>query len=361
MRVLVLSKRQYTGKDLLDDQYGRIYEIPEVLATYGHEICGFTLSYHRRNQGVIKIGMVEWVSINALPSLPVYCWQLAKALKTFQPDVVWVSSDVYQAMLAWQFCRRFEIPFVIDLYDNYESFFASRVPGVLSLFRTACRAASGLSLVSYSLDKYVAENYGVRCSRRVVGNAVRKDIFRPGSKQEARKSLGLPENVKIIGTAGAITAERGIEVLFEAFLRLSEQDPALWLVYAGPRDETPSRYCHDHIIDLGLLSYDRVHDVFNALDVAVICNLDSSFGRYCFPQKLYEIVACGTPLAAAAVGDVAAVLAPWPETLFEPGSVESLIECLREQLQLPSKVELDVPGWGDSASQLESLLERVVG
>jgi glycosyltransferase involved in cell wall biosynthesis len=361
MRVLVICKRQYTGKDLLDDRYGRLYEIPEVLASHGHDIRGLTLSYRRRAQGAIKMGKVEWVSTNRIPDLPVYCWRLARTLKIFQPDVVWVSSDVYQAIFAWQFCRRLEIPFVIDMYDNYESFFASRVPGVVSLFRAACRAASGLTLVSSSLDRFVAENYGVRCTRQVVGNAVRKDIFRPRPKQDARKALGLPENSKIIGTAGAITAGRGIELLFEAFLRLAEQDPDLWLVYAGPRDETPSRYCSERIIDLGELPYDRVPDVFNALDVAVICNLDSWFGRYCFPQKLYEIVACGTPLVVAAVGDVATLLAPWPETLFEPGSVESLTKCLGEQLLHPSNVELDVPGWDDSASQLESLLVRVVG
>jgi glycosyltransferase involved in cell wall biosynthesis len=361
MRVLVLCKRQYTGKDLLDDRYGRLYEIPEALASHGHDIRGLTLSYRRRVQGIIKTRKVDWISINTIPNLPVYCWHLARTLKIFHPDVVWVSSDVYQIILAWQFSRRLGIPFVIDLYDNYESFFASRVPGVVSLFRAACRAASGLTLVSYSLDKFIGENYGVRCSRQVVGNAVRKDIFRPRPKQEARMAIRLPENAKIIGTAGAITAGRGIEILFEAFLMLAEQDSDLWLVYAGPRDETPSRYCHERIIDLGELSYDRVPDVFNALDVAVICNLDSSFGRYCFPQKLYEIVACGTPLVVAAVGDVAAVLAPWPETLFEPESVESLIKCLREQLLCPSRIELDVPGWDDSASQLESLLVRVVG
>ena len=44
MRILVLSKRQYTGKDLLDDHYGRIFEIPEELSKKGHAVRGVTLS-----------------------------------------------------------------------------------------------------------------------------------------------------------------------------------------------------------------------------------------------------------------------------------------------------------------------------
>jgi len=32
MRIVVLSKRQYTNKDVIDDRYGRLWEIPMALA-----------------------------------------------------------------------------------------------------------------------------------------------------------------------------------------------------------------------------------------------------------------------------------------------------------------------------------------
>ena len=32
MKILFLAKRQYTAKDLLDDQFGRLFEIPKELA-----------------------------------------------------------------------------------------------------------------------------------------------------------------------------------------------------------------------------------------------------------------------------------------------------------------------------------------
>lgn len=360
MRVLVLSKRQYLGKDLLDDRFFRNFEIPEELAKKGHEVFGVALSYRPRSQGHMQPGHVSWTSVNAIPGFPVYFWELAKIIKKLQPDVIWASSDIYHAILAWRLHIRFGVPFIIDLYDNYESFGASRLPGAIALFRSACRAASGLTLVSHSLYKFVTENYRVHCPRHVIGNAIRKDIFRPKSKVAARKALGLPEQARLIGAAGAISASRGIQVMFEAFLKLSAHDPDLWLVYAGPRDATPRRYRHARIIDLGELPHEQVPDVFNALDVTLICNLDSAFGRYCFPQKLYEIVACGTPLVAAAVGDTAELLAPWPSVLFEPGSVEGMVDCLTKQLEHPIRVELEPPGWSDAADHLEILLTQVI-
>jgi teichuronic acid biosynthesis glycosyltransferase TuaC len=40
MKILVLTKRQYMGKDLLDDRFGRFRELPLELARLGHEVIG---------------------------------------------------------------------------------------------------------------------------------------------------------------------------------------------------------------------------------------------------------------------------------------------------------------------------------
>lgn len=360
MRILVLSKRQYLGKDLLDDRFFRNFEIPEALAARGHVVQGVALSYRPRAQGIFQHSRVEWASINAIPCFSKYLQLLSRKIKNFRPDIIWASSDAFHAMIAWRYCSRFNIPFVIDLYDNYESFGASRIPGVVPLLRTACRHAAGITVVSHSLDRFVIDQYGVQCPVRVVTNAIRKDIFFPRHKRDARKALGLPENAKLIGTAGAISAGRGIGALFEAFLRLAVDHQDLWLVYAGPRDETPCNYPHERIIDLGTLGLAEVSQVFNAIDVAVICNIDSPFGRYCFPQKLYEIVACGTPLVAAAVGDMADLLASWPQSLYAPGSVDALEAGLLAQLTNPVAVSLDVPDWMHAAAQVEDLCYRAL-
>ena len=37
MKILVLTKRQYMAKDLIDDHFGRFWELPFELAALGHE------------------------------------------------------------------------------------------------------------------------------------------------------------------------------------------------------------------------------------------------------------------------------------------------------------------------------------
>ena len=361
MRVLVLSKRQYTGKDLLDDRYGRLFEIPSILAARGNEVTGVALSYRCRRGGWYRWEDqpgLSWFSINAFPAgFWLYPRLLGKITADFRPDVVWACSDAFHGIAGSLLSSRFGTPLVIDLYDNFDSFAGTRLPGVKMLFHRACRSADGLTVVSHALAGYVAAKYGPSMPPQVLGNAVPRGLFFPRSKIECRKTLGLPLDKRLIGTVGAITESRGISALFEAFLRLAARDRDLWLVFAGPRDDTPRRYRHERIIDLGTIGADKVPVALNSLDVGVVCNLDSDFGRYCFPQKFYEMVACGLPLAAANVGEMKSLLARWPQLMFAPNSVTGLAECLRRQLSDPMPLSaIHVPTWEDRALELEHFL-----
>ena len=54
MRILVLTKRQYMGMDLLDDRFGRFRELPLELARLGHQVHGLCLSYRARNDSLLS-------------------------------------------------------------------------------------------------------------------------------------------------------------------------------------------------------------------------------------------------------------------------------------------------------------------
>ena len=43
MRIAFLCKRHYTGKDVITDRFGRLYEIPHQLALLGHEVKAWCL------------------------------------------------------------------------------------------------------------------------------------------------------------------------------------------------------------------------------------------------------------------------------------------------------------------------------
>jgi len=366
VKILVVCKRQYSDKDLLEDRFGRLYELPRELARQGHSVRVCALSYRRRREEDVPkpddLG-VQWRSVNALPQgLLRHSQWLDTATSRWRPDVVWASSDMLQAVLAAQWAIKRDVPYVIDLYDNYESFGLSRLPGLAGAFRSACRRAHALTTVSHTLSKHVREHYHVACPVHVVVNGVDTKIFRPLDKHSSRAALGLPVDARIIGTAGALTSSRGISDLFDGFTHLAQGAQDLWLVHAGPTDWTVRRYRHPRIIDLGRLTHVKVPQVLASLDVGVVCNRSSMFGRYCFPLKLHEMLAMQIPLVATAIGDVAQVLRNHASCLYEPGDVEMLADRISTQLAHPSVPAIHIPTWRDCAITLDSALRaKTVG
>jgi len=362
MHVLMLCKRQYTGRDLLDDQYGRLWELPEGLARSGFSVSGISLSYRPRAEHEHRSAAgVRWQSLNVRPKGLLALRGVIRDINRQKPvDVVLASSDAPCCIAGRKIAAHLGVPYVLDLYDNYESFGLSRIPGVSAAFRIACASADGISAVTHALADRLRTVVKPRGAIQVIGNAVRTDIFHTLDKQECRKTMGLPAHARLVGCAGAIDQSRGIADLFQAFQLLAENDPELYVVVAGPGDGTAARFSHPRLIDLGILDWKLVPVLLNALDVAITCNRDSAFGRYCYPLKLAESLACGTPVVAADVGDAASLVDNLSTCLYTPGDSEGLAACIRGQLSNPMQPLSKVYDWGQRAEELADLLTRVV-
>ena len=371
MKILVLTKRQYMGKDLLDDCFGRFRELPLGLAQLGHEVTGIACSYRRREEGVIfdsnptQNGIVTWHSINAVngltPRLGKFVGRALRLAADFQPDLIWSCSDAYHVIFGAWLAKRIQTKCVIDLYDNYEAFRASNLPGIVRLFRRAVREADGVTFFSRRLANYVVETYPRTRPSIIIESAVRKDLFHPQRRDVCRQRLGLPKNAQIIGTAGALDSSRGIETFFRAFERLAVDHNDLHLALAGSRKPGLEIPQGPRIHDFKILPHEEVPTFIGALDVAVICYRQSAQGEYSFPQKAYEIMACGVPLIAAAVGTMNELLQKYPACLYEPENPQSLAESILRQLNERVIVDEEIPSWADSAQRLESFFAEVIG
>jgi teichuronic acid biosynthesis glycosyltransferase TuaC len=368
MRILVLSKRRYMSKDLLDDRYGRFRELPLALAHLGHSVSGLCLSYRIRDEGERMDGpagaRVAWQALNQwrlLPLAPGGYWAWVDAWGAAgPPDLVLACSDAMHALLGARVARRIGAPLAIDLYDNFESFGATRGLGISGAYRRAVLGADAVVCISRPLAGLVRDGYGYRGPLEVIENAVPAGRFRPRDREACRRALGLPLGVRLIGTAGALSRTRGIEILFQSFERLQAVRGDVHLVLAGPRDRGLSLPGGGRVHDLGLLPAERVPLVLSALDVSVICNRQTDFGNYCFPQKLYESVACGVPVVCAATGSLRELLADRPESLYVPDDAASLTERLLGQLDRPRPSRLPVPSWQDQGNRLGDFLQGVL-
>ncbi len=369
MRILVLSKRQYTSKDLLDDRYGRLSEIPKHLARQGHAVYGLVLSYRKRTEypfpgPPLTAGDVSWYSINLglnpLSGIRRHQRALDRLVVAIQPDVIWACSDAFHVILAAQIKKRHNLPFIADLYDNFESFAATRLWSVKERYHSALSLADGITVVSENLRSLIRSQVGPTKPLCVLTNAIDPNLFYRRDKRQCRKKLGLPAEQVLIGTAGSLTRDRDIQVLYDAFRDLSSRDPAIGLAVAGPRKRSLPPPAGKNVYDLGLLPHDKIALLASTLDVAVICNKPSAFGEYCFPQKFYEFLAGGTPVLAAAVGALKELLAPWPQNRYDSARPETVPSRILGLIEKPTLPDLPIPTWAGQAQSLSRFMQQVL-
>lgn len=363
MKILIITKRQYTNKDLLDDQYGRLWEIPLHLAALGHQIKGICLSYRskeKNNHFRSKNKQLEWYSFNIFSEFLLYFFKLHKFINSFKPEIILASSDCYHIILGYFLAKLYKIPCILDIYDNYEYFKASALPGVKPLYHRALKKANAISCSSKPLKHKLLQEYQTTGLIAVIENAVDTALFKPQKQKLCRAYFGLPNNIKIIGTAGALQQSRGIQNLYSAFEILAQQDDCVHLAVAGNGSRKNSVFQHPKIHDFGVLDYQDIPLFLGMLDVAVICNSNNGFGHYCYPQKANEILACNVPLIAADVGVMHALLSEYPECLFNANEFTGIAEKIKRQIVKPSILKIKVHTWKTQAESLEKIIRSVV-
>jgi len=344
--------------DVIKDRYGRLYYLPYELSRRGHRVAGICLSYYADDECVswASDAPLTWSSFNAGAGgwrIPYYVFRVVQAVRRQRPALLIGGSDLLHVGLTRVIAQLTGTPYLIDLYDNLESFGLSRVPLMQAFYRWSLRGTIGVTTVSQALQKYIESR--VTCPVTTIESTIAAGTFFPMDRNASRKTLQLPENGIFIGTAGALAKERGTDIFFEAFLQLVHDMPALHLVLAGPLqgNTIPS---HPNILYLGQLSHAKIPAFINALNIAVVCMQDTAFGRYAFPQKLYEIIASKVPVVAANVGAMASMLSAYPEMLYQPDSVADMTRVLRIQIQHPAIPDIPPPTWTDQAKKMERFM-----
>jgi glycosyltransferase involved in cell wall biosynthesis len=364
MRILFLTKQQYMGKDLLRDRFGRFYEFPRVLTLHDHHVRGICLKYWDDGAtsaaGRQYLDDVDWQSFrlskNWVAEFFHHFQRLTDIATDFAPEIIVGVSDAMHVILAASLSARVKVPFVIDLYDDFESYGATRLPGITTQLRRAVLRASGISTVSSNLASKVMSEYRATGIVRTITNAVCPEIFQPGDKMQARKKLGLPESEMLVGTAGDLSRERGVGTVLQAFQKLSRRKKNLCLVMAGRLDRRLPIPANGKVRYLGELPHRDVGLLFNALDVGVVSNRRDQFAESCFPQKFYEMIACRLPMVAADVGVMSGLLAGYENCLYQSENADCLADAIERQLDTPSGVDISAPTWEERGRDFHELL-----
>ncbi len=367
MRIAFLCKRRYMGKDVIDDRYARLYEIPYQLARLGHEVHGFCLDY-RDSEDVAAVheaspGSLHWqghsLKRSWMTRLAGYPRWIAARLGVLKPDLVIGASDIPHVALAVALARRLGVPCHVDLYDNFEGFGQARIPGFKALLRTATRRAALVTTTSPALATLVREQYRAQGVVVNMPSTVDLTVFRPCDKREAREAFDLPQDAVLVGTAGGLHLDKGIGVLYQAWPKFADSHPQAHLVLAGPYGRTPPPPLpRTHY--LGQLAHAQVAQLFGALDIGVIYLRNTAFGQYCFPQKAYEMLATHLPVVASTVGAMPDLLGEQPETMYRPDDAADLVRALEWQLGARWRPQALIEDWQAIIGRLEPRLRQLV-
>jgi len=349
------------GHDVIVDKYARLYEQPYQLAQLGNDVLGVCLSYRncsiKDETHATEKGSLRWIGLSAGTyrlSILSHAVNLLKIAREFKPDIIVGISDCLHVILGQWIAQKINCIYAADLYDDYETFGLAKIPFVKTLYRRALSKAKVISCVSQPLSIYIKNNFAKNALVLALPSTINQSIFYPRNKNDMRADFNLPLNVPIIGTAGGLSKEKGIDTVYKAFTEIITQMPNAICVFAGPLDAKCLPPKHERIMYLGKLTHERVADFFCSLDVGIVYLKDTKYGQRSFPQKAYEMAACKIPVVAAGVGDVTEIFSDAYNELYIADNADSLTRVIFKQLESPHTPNVTIENWSDLAKKMLS-------
>lgn len=326
MRILLLCKRRYTNRDLIDDRFGRLFHLPQQWARHCpvQVVC---IDYQGRPMVRMESAPPAIVSFPA----SLKPWRSLKSFKAlmqeaerFRPTVIVASSDILYGLLGKRLAHRLGASFVFDIYDDYRTFAANRYSGLALGFAAACRGADLVTCASRPLSE-IAATYNP--STIVVGNGYDPLIFRKGRDPERRRALGVGEQDLLLIYPGSPIHHFDIELVVSGLERLNAAGCLTRLLLIGDqsnqvRDRSPYIIAHPAVGQL------QVASLLRAADIGIAPYVDTPQTRVSAPCKLAEYLAVGLPVVSADVSDIHRYR-EHGILLHRPGSVDGFVAAIQ--------------------------------
>jgi len=272
---------------------------------------------------------------------------LRRRFENSPPDFIYERASLY-ATAGVSLARLFNVPIIIELNAPLAVEQAAyRATGFGELAAHAERwtlaQADAVLVVSSELKNHVLQ-LGVAPDKiHIVPNGVNPTLFRPAKADPVlRKRLQL-NGAPILGFVGGLRPWHGVEILPKLMQRLSRRHDSLRMIVVGEgqlrtslMETFESLKLGPRVTFTGALAHEEVPAFIRQFDVALAPypKLDHHF--YFSPLKLYEYMACGVPVAAAKVGQIAEVVSHGKTGLLHPaGDLNALVRDCEKLLSNP--------------------------
>ncbi|HKW92952.1 MAG TPA: glycosyltransferase [Methylomirabilota bacterium] len=320
---------------------------------------GVTTAVETLRQGLEALGHRAWVFAPAAqhphpdppfvfryPSVPAPTYpgfslalpvsrRLGRLARSLDLDVVHVHHPFLLGVTGRRLARRERRPLVFTYHTRYEKY-AHYVPLPPRLVRSlavrlACRFAESADLI-VAPSEHVADTLrrrGVRAPVRVVPTGVDLDLFSPGSRERARRRLGLPPDGLICLYTGRLDREKSLERVLDAFESIAAALSTATLHLVGKGSHSPALErraaagpAGHRIVFHGGLARDVLPDYYRAADLFLFASETETQGLV-----LAEAHACGLPAVAVRGSGVDEVVADGETGLLTKGEAREMADA----------------------------------
>lgn len=247
-------------------------------------------------------------------------------------------------------------------------------------------AASDRIVAATAVDRmHIVRHYGAHAPVSVIPGGVDLDRFRPILPEVARREIGVGER-RIVLFVGRLQRLKGPEILIRAFARLAAAGAAhgtRLLIVGGLPDPTSRGSGNelreinrlqrlaarlglaDRVSFVGAVQQDRLPYFYSAASVTVMPSSYESFGLVAV-----ESLACGTPVIAARVGGLRAIvsdgetgfLVPWRDPRLFAERIGQVLadDGLRSRLSANARLSVQRFGWDRIAGEHLAVYQQVL-
>jgi glycosyltransferase involved in cell wall biosynthesis len=236
--------------------------------------------------------------------------------------------------------KRWNKPFVVEVnYTSCSALVRERSALLAPLARRVdayiFRRATGLAAVSTELKRHLMEEFGVPEHKIIVlPNAADPDVF--DMARVTREPKYENANVKTIGFVGGFYPWHGLDLLLQAFQKMSARIPhsRLMLVGDGPmmpiiREQSEKMGLADRVILTGRVAHQNLPGYLAAFDVGVMPDSND----YGSPMKIFEYMSLAKPVVVPDYGPLRDAVDDGVEgRIFAPKSIEAMANCFVDVL-----------------------------
>jgi glycosyltransferase involved in cell wall biosynthesis len=219
-----MAKILYVGDVGVQTGFGRVAEYLIPALAREHEVHALCSNWHGDPSEMQQY--CRMYPAMAYGSDPFGSHRIAEVINTVQPDLVWVTNDIWVAIILWENAKvlKEKIPFKWFVYTPVDSY------GLFPELKNQMEDWDGLATYTQFANNEL-RLMGYDKPINIIGHGTDFEKFFPMNKEECRKELGVPDDVFIVFNGNRNQPRKRIDLTIKAFIKFAKDkdDARLWL------------------------------------------------------------------------------------------------------------------------------------